>query len=296
MRPAATKVDAPLRLSPSAMHCAAVVVLLGLLFLPTFIGLTRIWLLDDSYSHGFLVLPLSLWLALRYLKRSDIPLEGETVLGGLSITTGCLLHLVAYVLGWFLVDFLALFFVLRGLAVTIGGRTWAGGFTFPILFLFFMFPLPVTWTSALALWLQDLVSQASAGLLDLFVVSYRRGNALFVAGVPEPLVVAEECSGLRQMVAFLALGALVGYLSGRSLWWRGTVLLLAVPAAVAANVLRVFFMAMGVKLFGANWLSSWMHDVPALITLPLGLGLLLAVGWLLGSIWPPSPKEKVACA
>jgi len=90
-------------------------------------------------------------------------------------------------------------------------------------FLFFMFPLPVTWTGAAAVWLQDTVSRVSAPVLNLFWICHRRGNELVIAGLEDNLLVAPECSGLRQLVAFLALAALIAYLGKKPLL-RGCVL------------------------------------------------------------------------
>jgi exosortase/archaeosortase family protein len=109
--------------------------------------------------------------------------------------------------------------------------------------------------------------------------------------VTQPLVVAPECSGLRQMEAFLAIAALAGFLSNRSVVFQGLFLLMAVPASIAANVVRVLLMAVGVKLFGLGWLSGRLHDTPALFTVPLGMGLLFLGGWVLGRVGRPAREE-----
>jgi exosortase len=253
--------------------------------------LVQFWTNDPSYSHGFLILPISAWLALRYIGRVGLPSQGQAGLGATGILLGCLFHLAAVVAGSLLIEFVGLALVLRGLAVTAGGRDWARGLAFPILFLFFMFPLPQTWTGAAAVWLQDWVSRISGDLLDLFIVCYRRGNSLFLPGLRDPLVVAEECSGLRQIVAFLALGALVGHLMNKGVVFQLLLIVAAVPVAIVANVCRILLMAFGAKWFGTSWLSGWMHDVPALVTLPLGLALFLLVGWGLYQCWPKGKAD-----
>ncbi|MCC6417074.1 MAG: exosortase/archaeosortase family protein [Gemmataceae bacterium] len=270
--------------------------LLLLLFAPTLLQLVEVWNRDPNYSHGFLVLPVSLWLAWRYASQTPVPAEGEAGLGAIPLLLGCILHIPAVFIAWPPLDFVALGLVLRGLAVTAGGRRWAAGFTFPILFLFFMFPLPLTWTNFAALQLQDLVTAVSAAILDLFVVCYRRGHALYVAGIPDNLLVAPECSGLRQIVAFVALGALGGHLFRKPILFRLLLILAAVPIAILANAFRVVLMALGVRWFGSGWVASWLHDVPALLTLPLGLALFGLAGLWLGRLWPARNKEPLPCA
>ncbi len=262
--------------------------LAALLFLLFFGGnllkLAERWSKDPSYSHGFFVPLLAVWLAARVFRKSGNPLAGDPRVGSMAIVTGAMLHLILTVINNPILDFAAMALVLWGAAAALGGVGWAKGFLFPIGFLFFMFPLPATWTNFAGLWLQDWVAAVSAGLLDPFVVCYRRGNSLYLAGVGEPLVVAAECSGLRQIVSFVALGVLVGGLSGKSATFRFLLALAAVPAALVANVLRILIMAAGSVWFGTQWMGGWMHDAPALVTLPLGLALFAVLGWLMSRV------------
>ena len=257
--------------------------LVALLFLVFFGGnllkLTDRWSKDPSYSHGFLVPFISLWLALRAYRRAGKPVEGDIRIGCMAMLAGAMLHLILTIINNPMLDFVAAGLVLWGVAVAVGGVEWAWGFLFPIGFLFFMFPLPATWTNFAGLWLQDWVAQVSAVLLDPFVVCYRRGNALYLAGVPEPLVVAAECSGLRQIISFMALGVLVGGLSRKSIPFLVLLAVAAIPVAIVANVARILLMATASVWFGTKWMGGWMHDAPALVTLPLGLLLFLIVGW-----------------
>jgi exosortase/archaeosortase family protein len=143
------------------------------------------------------------------------------------------------------------------------------------------------------LWLQDRVAQVSAALIDPFVVCYRRGNSLYLAGVSEPLVVAAECSGLRQIVSFVALAVLIGGLNRRSTVFSVLLALAAIPLAVLANVTRISLMAAGSILFGTRWMGSWMHDAPALLTLPLGVAVLLIVVRGLSRFIPRSEPQPL---
>lgn len=276
---------------PACVPWTALALLAGLLVLlygPTAVGLARLWELDPNYSHGWLVAPLALGLAWR---RGWTPGDGLPVLGGMTLISGLVLHLSAQVVAWPLLEFAALFMVLRGWALCVGGRPLARAWLFPSLLLFFMFPLPIGWTNAAAVWLQEWVSRASAAVLNLITVCHRQGYTLTLAGLSEPLVVAEECSGLRQLVAFAALAALLGELRERSLLGRAALLIAGVPAAIVANLARVLLMAAAAQWAGIGWLSTWLHDLPALFTLPLGLGLLLAVDWCLPAPGQAAPSE-----
>lgn len=257
--------------------------LLVVLFGATLWQLAGIWQQDANYSHGFLVLPLSIWMAYAYARKVELPEEGEPTLGLASIAAGALLHLTGVIVSILLLDFFALILILRGFAVTLGGREWARGFMFPILFLFFLFPLPVKWTTEMSVWLQKVVTQLSTSLLDMFFVLHQQGNMIRLLG-GDPVYVGQACSGIRQMVAFVALGALVGYWSRRGRIFTLFLIALSLPVAILVNVARVLLMILGTYYFGGGWSTGWMHDIPAFMTLPLGLllyfGLIQMVNFL----------------
>ena len=260
---------------------AALVLLIAALFAPLLVPVELAWQRDQNYSHGFLIPLICFALAWRAWSRAGPPMQGERRMALLTLVPGAVLLLAATIVPWPLLTFASLCLILRGTAVAIGGRTWAGYFTAPILFSFFMFPVPVAWTGYAALWLQDVVSRISAHIIDLFIVCRRTGTILELAGVPGTLYVGEECSGLRQLVSFLAFSVLLGLILDRAVWQRLLLAALAIPIAVMANVVRIVIMAGGAYHFGTNWMNGWLHDAPAAFTIPVGFSLLIALDWLL---------------
>lgn len=270
--------------------------LTGALFYPTLRLLVQLWQQDDNYSHGYVVVPISVWLGWRIYRRVGPPRGGEGGFASINLVVGLLLQGLAVVVRWPPLSYLALICIVRGTLVAAGGRRWANAFNFPLLFLFFMFPLPVTWTSYLSLWLQEIVARVSETVLSLFVVCHRVGHSLRIAGVDRSLVIAEECSGLGQIIAFTAFAVLLGHLLHRRWWHHLLLVLLAGPTAILANTLRILFMHAGVIWFGTGWMSGTLHDMPALFSLPVGVLLFLLLDhWL--STWPwqaaPSPSAPV---
>ena len=154
-------------------------------------------------------------------------LNGERRIAFLTLLPGAVLLLAATVVPWPLLTYAALALILRGAAVALGGRAWAGCFTAPILFSFFMFPVPFVWTSYAALWLQDVVARLRASVLDFFVICRRTGTIIEIVGIPQQLHVAEECSGLHQIVGFVAFAVLLGLLLERPGWQRLLLIVLA---------------------------------------------------------------------
>jgi exosortase len=270
------------------------------MFASRFRYLYELWGIDDNYSHGYLVPVISAGLAWGVLKRQGLSGKPSIVLGGLILLLGCLLRLGAVVIGVPLADFLALAVMLFGLAVIAGGPRWGSGFLFPILFLGFMFPLPTAVDVKLAVWLQEMVTTVATGVLQLFVPAYHDGNTLIVSG--KKVFVGEECSGLRQVVAFAALTLLVAYFSNRRPLFRAGIVLAGLPVAVVANVLRVLLMAVLTVNFGQEAISEEKtiafglsyHTGWGLLTMAVGLGMLAGISWWLGRAFPGAKAEAGA--
>lgn len=307
--PSVTAADArtPARSAPNWVGPAVFALAVAAVVAPKFVQLVERWWIDPNYNHGFLVLPLAAYLGRRAFRQGAAVGSPHRRLGWMAVVIGGVAHLASLVFLRPYLDFLALFFLARGGLLLAGGHDWAAKFNFPLGFLLFLFPLPPRWVSYAALWLQDVAARVSETVLNLFVTCTRTGHTIRIAGMDGSLVVAEECSGTRQMIAFVALAALIGHLSGRSLGYKLCLLLAAVPVAVVANVLRVVLMNLGAYYFGTGWMGGWMHDIPALFSLPVGLMLFLAIDRTLGRLFPvkasptatpdqppPSPTELPA--
>jgi len=282
--PPAPPAPAAPAVSPTGWAALAAAAVVAAMFAGTFGGLAGLWARDANYSHGYLVGPISLALAYRVYRRVGAPVRGEIALGLIGVLLGILCQSAAVVVRWPPLSYLGLVCVVRGLLVCAGGRGWAAAFNFPLVFLFFMFPVPVTWTGYAALWLQDVVSRLSETVIGLFVVCHRVGHTIRIAGVDKSLVVAEECSGLGQIVSFLAFAALLGHLLARPAWVRLALLAAAVPVAVAANTLRVVLMNLGAAWFGTKWMGGFLHDAPAVFSIPVGVALFLLLDRVLSGI------------
>jgi exosortase len=278
------------RLGRAALLGAAALLVAGL-FGQRFYELFLDWKDDPTYSHGFLVPLVSAWFAWRAYRRQGPPRAGDLAPGLVWLVGGCLVHLVAVVVWFPPVDFVALGAVLYGLALLAGGRAWANGFAFPILFLFFMFPLPAALTNAVAVWLQGVVAFLAANVLSFFTPVHQEGYFLKLPG--HQLEVGEACSGLRQLVAFAALGCIVFHVARRGRLYSLLLLLSTPVVAVAANLLRVLLMAVVVMTAGPQWIAEPYHTGLGLLTMAVGLGLFAAVGWWLARLLPaPAPNKE----
>ncbi|MEZ6242153.1 MAG: exosortase/archaeosortase family protein [Phycisphaerales bacterium] len=131
------------------------------------------------------------------------------------------------------------------------------------------------------------------GLWDWFTVTID-GNRLDImrGTLRVPMNVAEACSGMRMVVAFLALSVAVALLACREWWQRVLLMLLAAPVAILMNVVRVAVLGL-VSLADPNLASGDAHTVIGTILLFPSLLLYLGIVWVLNRVIE-SPEEAKA--
>ena len=258
------------------------------------------WSSDDNYSHGFFVPLVAIYLAARAVRRDGVPAAGRGGwFAGPALTlVGVLAGAVAAVFPSLAAESFALVATLGGLTLTVGGWGWARRLAAPILFLAFMAPWPSAAYSRVAFPLQLQVCALATGLLDLCGMTII-GEGTLIHLPKQTLHVAEACSGLRQLTAFLAIGACAALLVERPWWYRTILLLAAVPLAIAINVLRVALTCLVVQYGDPAWTQGAMHTVEGLAMVALGLAgmrlLCATLDWALAA--PPlAPAPSSAFA
>jgi len=80
----------------------------------------------------------------------------------------------------------------------------------------------------------------------------REGTQLFDAQHTFGYEVAAACSGIRSLVALLALTTIYGFINFKSPWKRAVMILIAAPLSVLGNVVRLCFTIMVAEMFGQN--------------------------------------------
>ncbi len=110
----------------------------------------------------------------------------------------------------------------------------------------------------------------------------RSGNTLTIHhnGEAKPLNIAEACSGMRMLMAFLALAVFMAYTGLKRLWQQITLVILAVPTSIFVNILRV--VTLGIfSLFDVEFASGDFHTFIGLIWLVPAFLIFLGLMWAL---------------
>lgn len=266
----------------------AVALLVGFGWWPVFRELARWWGVDADYSHGYLVPLAALYFARRAWGTSGPPWQGHVTPTAAAAGYAVMgLGLAGHVAAWFaavlLGDVLALIVLLAGMLLVVGGTRALKAYAFSVCFLIFMAPLPPEWYRPLAIGMQQVAAVCSTRMLELCGVPvYQQGNMIFLPDYRMEVGVA--CSGLRQILAFLALSVAAGEISGRRWGYRLTLAVLSLPTAALANCIRIVATGVIMMMAGKRWAEGVYHTLEGLATAALGLIILLAVAWGLARV------------
>ncbi len=166
------------------------------------------------------------------------------------------------------------------------GWRWLGAAAFPIALLLLAIPLPYLIYYTLTSPMQALAAKiAVIGLKVTGIPVVAQGNMLHL---PEnlSLEVAEACSGIRSLYAFLALGALIAYFTPLPLLGRILVFLATIPLSVLANSFRVWASSLGAYLVGPEVTKGIVHELFGLLVFVTALALFFLVRKGVRSLWP----------
>lgn len=169
----------------------------------------------------------------------------------------------------------------------------------PVVFLLFAVTVSEAIMIRLTFPLQLIATQGGYLLLNLvgFFAGFScdaAGNTLQVIdsrGRAVPLNVAEACSGMRMVVAFIALGGATALLACREWWQRILLLLLATPVAIIVNVFRVAILGL-LSLEDPDLAAGEAHTLIGTVLLVPGLGLFLGVVWALNRVMKPDAAGR----
>jgi exosortase len=186
----------------------------------------------------------------------------------------------------------ALVLTLWSLLLLLGGRQVFSRLRWVLLFLLLMVPLPQAIDSRISNPLQALSARGAVVLLELSGVTVSfEGNAISL-NENTGINVAEACSGLRMLTAFIVVAAVLAYLIRRPRWQKGLLLASSVPVAIACNLVRLFLTAHVFMWTSSEMVRQRFHDGAGYAMMPVAVGLLIGELWIFRQLVTPSPPGK----
>jgi len=184
---------------------------------------------------------------------------------------------------------ISLLLVLAGLVLFLAGPRVLRAVAFPLAYLLFMIPPPAIVMNAIAFPLQLMAARLATGSLDLLGVPVlREGNIITLA--PMRLEVTEACSGIRSLIALLALAVIFAYFTQRTPLPRVLVALSAIPIALVTNAARIALTGMLVEGIGPAAGLGFYHVFSGLLVFALALVLLAVESLALSRLAAPAVR------
>jgi exosortase A len=251
------------------------------------------WANDGNYSHGFLIVPIALYLVWeRRAKLQQITLRPTTF--GLVVFVGSILVLLAGLLGAELfLTRISLLGVLIGIILFLLGWAHLRVLAFPLAFLLLMIPLPAIIFNQIAFPLQLLASRAGEfAISSADIPVLREGNVLVLANTS--LEVAEACSGIRSLISLLTLGIVFGYFADQRGWVRTVIALSTIPVAIISNGARVAGTGIAAHRWGPAVAEGFFHEFSGWVVFTVAFVLMLALQQLIVRVVPALPDTSSA--
>jgi exosortase A len=254
---------------------ALLALLVWILFLyrDTGLAMVGIWYRSETFTHAFLVPPISLWLIWRqrHLIAAKTP---QPMVSVLVLAAG-----VAF--AWLLGDLVAINAVTQLALVTllvlavpaVLGVAVTRLVVFPLGFLFFAVPIGEFVMPQLMEWTADFTVLA----LRLSGIPVYREGLQFVIPSGNWSVV-EACSGVRYLLASLTVGTLFAYLNYQSNRRRVVFALVSLVVPVLANWMRAYIIVMLGHLSGNKLAAGVDHLIYGWVFFGVVIMLMFAIG------------------
>jgi exosortase A len=276
---------------------AGIVVFIGLLLLfrQTAAGMVHIWYNFETYTHGFLILPITLWLI--WQKRAHLAAFSPTPLPSFLIVFAAALVLwgLARLVGVQVVEQFAFVALLVTALVSVLGWQVSKFLVFPLLFLFFAVPMGEDLTAPM----MEFTATFTVEALKLSGIPVYRDGLWFSLPSGNWSVV-EACSGVRYLIASVTLGVMYAYITYHTLWKRLLFIAFSAIVPIFANGLRAYMIVMIGHLSDMEYATGVDH----LIYGWFFFGIVMFILFWVGSFWqeeeePPRvvvPPQRYAAA
>jgi exosortase A len=284
---AAAPIPAPWSLADHWPAAAVLLTVLGVLaaYWSTAVSIVAIWERSETFAHGFVVIPICIWLVWRRREElAHIPAEpwwpaliGVVLAGALWLVAAS-----ADALG---VKQFALAFLIQTGIVTVLGKRLSRALVFPLVFLLFAIPAGDVFVPTLIDWTADFTV---AALRFSGVPVYREANHFIIPSGAWSVV--EACSGIRYIIASVMVGTIYAAVAYRSTKRRIAFLVASALVPIVANWLRAYMIVMIGHLSNNRLAVGVDHIIYGWIF----FGIVMLLLFWVGSRWQEADAPLVA--
>ena len=266
---------------------------------PTIVTLFKDWQGSDDYSAGQLVPLIALFFVWRERKNLRECLLKPCWLGGIALlvlaqagrTYGLLFMYES-------AERYSLVLTIAGLVLMVAGWQVFRRVIWILLILLLMVPLPGRIHNMISGPLQNMATTGSVFLMEAFGISVSQQGNVMMLNQDTALAVAEACSGLRMLTAFVIVAAFIAYMIKRSRLQKAILLVSSIPVAVICNIVRIFVTAVLMLQVSAEVAEKFFHDFAGLVMMPAAVLLMFGELWLMNKLTLPesNPEQEEVIA
>lgn len=250
------------------------------------------WAHSDTYQHGFIIPLIVVFLIWR--KRGELTglRPAPSIWGGASLVFCSLLWCLGYLARAYVIQQYAVVGMILSMVWAVLGSEVLRKLRFPLAYLFFAVPAGDVFIP----YLRNFTTHFSVLALHWSGVPvYSDGNMLSIpAG---DFLVARACSGIRYLIASLALGTLYAYLTYVSYWKRAVFIVLSAIVPILANGLRAYGILMIAQFIGVKYAHGIDHIIYGWVFFGLVMSLMFWFGGFFRneqhsiSLWQPRREQ-----
>ena len=250
-------------------------------------SIVSIWNSSETFAHGYVILPISLWLIWRRRANfaawppSPWPPALLLLAGAGAAWLAGRMGEVGFVMQY---SFVAMFPII---ALTLLGPRLAGSLTFPLLFLLFAVPFGEIFVDPLI----EFTADFTVAAVQATGIPVLRNGTRFELPTGSWSVV-EACSGVRYLISSVTLGCLYAYLTYRSTTRRLAFVALSIVVPIVANGLRAYMIVMIGHTSGMTLATGVDH----LIYGWAFFGVVMFIMFWIGSYWREDEAPAPAAA
>ncbi len=276
----ATAMSDTVHLDPTASAWRAHALLLGAsalallaLFWRDAAHMASIWWTSSTFNHCLLIVPILYWLVQQRwpVLRTMRPMVW--LAGLMIVVAGSIAWLLGEAAGVALARHLGLVLMLQGTVVTLLGKRISRALLFPIAYALFLVPFGEEFVPAL----QTLTAKMAMAMLGWAGIPAHI-EGVFITTPHGWFQVAEACSGVKFVIAMVALGALAAHLLFRRWTRRIAFMALAVIVPILANGVRAFGTIWYAERYGVEHAAGFDHVVYGWVFFAVVIAIVLVIG------------------
>ena len=257
---------------------------------PAMVHLFNFWQINEDYSAGQLVPLIAMFLLWRERKTLKKCLLRPCWWGIALLILAQTARLYGLVF-MYSAERYSLILTIAGLVLMVAGWQVFRTVSWILMLLFLMVPLPGRVHNLISGPLQTMATTGSVFLLEAFGVTVSRQGNVIMLNEKIPMAVAEACSGLRMLTAFVIVAAFMAYMVKRSRLKKAILLFSSIPVAVMCNIVRLCVTAVLFMIASSELAEKFFHDFAGMVMMPVAVLLMFAELWLLDKIIEPESAE-----